>query len=186
MGFFKKVFITDPNDNVRRAELDNITRYLVTIREPHHKIHEEEHYFYSDCITLGNGATQDYMLTVPNDTVRKHFTFKINSSGGITVALFEGGDRVGTTLQTSFNNDRDSGNNAGLIIHKATSGGTTDGTDIHPDCGGSSTGLGSAGIAERENELLLKTNTKYIIRVTSGVASNNIATHFDWYEHTDE
>lgn len=164
---------------------DEITRCISIISQEHHEIHEEDHYFYSDCITLGNGATQDYMLTVPDDAVRKHFTFNIKGSLKITVAIFEGGDRTGTTPQTTYNNDRDSSNTAGLTIHKGTSNGSTDGTNIHPDCGGSGSQAGEGGIIERDKEIILKTNTKYIIRVTSGAASNSIATHLDWYEHLD-
>lgn len=180
------VEIVDPSDNTRRAELDSITKYLVVIQEPHHNIHEEKHFFYSDCITLASSATQNYLITIPDDEIRKHFTFEVNGSAGITIAFFEGADRAGTTPQILYNNDRDSVNTPGLTVHKGTSGGSTDGVDIHPDCGGSSTGVGSTGVSKRENEIDLKTDTKYLMRVTSGANGNNIAVHFDWYERADE
>jgi len=167
-------------DDGRILEFDNYGKYLVSIDSDHHHIHEAVHYFYSDCVTLGLAGTQDYMLTVPDDaTNRKHVTFSVVGSGALTLALLEGGDRVGTTLQTTYNNDRDSENVATMLLHKDTSGGTVDGTDIHPDCGGANK---QEGVSERNNEIILKTNTKYIIRVTSGVASNVISVHLDWYE----
>ncbi len=190
----------DPADVAGVADLDalyTLIRDMMTLgfddvggaqigtNQEHHEIHEGDHYFYSDCITLADSATQDYMLTVSDTLIRKHITFTIKGSAGITIALFEGTDKTGTALQTSYNNDRDSANQAELAIHKGTSGGSTDGTDIHPDCDGSSAGKGTAGVLQRSNEIILMTNTKYIVRITSGANSNNISTNFEWYEHTD-
>lgn len=169
-------------DRVTFARIDGVTGTLQAIEFEHHEIHDGDHFFYSDCIALASSATQDYMLTVPNDNVRKHFTFGVTGSGSITIAFFEGTDKTGTTAQTIYNNDRDSTTTPGLTVHKGTSGGSTDGTDIHPDCGGANK---QTGVIERQKEIILKTNTKYIMRITSGSANNNIATHFDWYEHID-
>lgn len=175
--------IRDPSDFSRQWEMDPISKSMVLIAEPHHEIHEQRMYFYTDCITLGSSVVQDYMLTVPGTAIRRHLIFSFAGTGQITMALFEGGDRDGTILQTTYNHDRDSSSVSALTVHKGVSGGSVDGTDIHPDCGGSNT---KAGVIERNREILLKTNTKYIIRITSGAASNLINFHLHWYEHIDE
>lgn len=188
MSNLRQVVFLDPNDatTTRFAEMDVEGRYPVTISEPHHQIHESKTFFYSDCITLALSATQDYLLTVPNTPLnRKHFTFRLAGTDKITVAFFEGTDKTGTSLQTSYNNNRDSVAAATMTIHKGSSSasGETDGTDIHPDCGGANK---QSGVVDRSEEILLKTNTKYIVRVTSGANSNSISVHLDWYEHTTE
>ena len=84
--------LVDPQDNARKIEFDSKFKVPVFNSVEHSEIHEQDHYFYSDCITLAQSATQDYLLTVPDDLIRKHLTFTVNGSAGITIAFFEGAD----------------------------------------------------------------------------------------------
>lgn len=165
--------------------VDPVSGATIKIDFEHHEIHEGDHFFYNDVLTLANGATQDYLLTTPNTTKRVHFLYHVNGTIGATIGIYEGANRTGTTLQTAYNSDRDSSNTATIIIHKGQSGGTTDGTNIAPNGFGSSTVGGGGGESTRAYEILLKKNTKYIFRVTNKAAVNNdLNVKFIWYEHT--
>lgn len=156
---------------------------LIDVSFEHSKIHDGKHFFYSDFVTLGLGVSQDYMITTPAGSEKAHFTFTVTGTLSTDVSFFEGGDRTGTTLQTIRNNDRDSITASILTLHKGTSAGTTDGTDIHPDGFGTGVAAGQGGVSQRDNEMILKANTKYILRILSNVNGNRLSVHFDWYEH---
>lgn len=167
------------------ARLDKVTNSLMIVDYEHHEIHSGDHYFYSDSVELGSAATQVYMFTTPNTTKWCHFIFSATGSAITQIQLYEGADRTGTTLQTVFNNNRNSLNTAGMTVHKGTSGGTTDGTLIFQMKSGSSAGASrSPSVSERGNEVILKQNTKYILIITSGTASNLTNLQLEWYEHT--
>jgi hypothetical protein len=110
----------------------------------------------------------------------------ITGSAITQVRIYEASDRTGTTAQTILNHDRNSANTSGLTIHKSASSGTTDGTLIWQRKSGSATAQArSAGEAEHGMEIILKQNTKYIFKVTSGTNANLTNVLFDWYEHTN-
>jgi hypothetical protein len=172
---------------MKHLRSDRSTESLMTIDYAHHEIHDGTMFSYDDVITLGSGATQDYVITVPDTTTWPHLAFDIEScDGGMTFELYEGTDKVGTTLQTTYNRNRNSATTATTTIHKGQSGGTTDGTRI----GWRSSGTGAAGgkvsgqVGEA-TERVMKRNTKYIVRITSKAASNVVSVRFMFYEHTD-
>jgi len=175
------------DSDLRVPRIDLITHTLQTIEYEHHEIHSGSHFFYTDSVELASGNTQDYMITTPNTTKWSHMTFQATGSAITQVQIFEGSDKTGTTSQTIFNNDRNSATTSTLTIHKGTSGGSTDGTQIYTIKSGSSAGNSrSPAISERNSEIILKQNTKYIIRITSGTNANLTNLQLEWYEHTNK
>lgn len=167
------------------ARIDKATNALEVIEYQHHEIHDGDHYFYGDSLTLASAATQDYLITVPNTAKWPHILFDLDGLGITQFDLYEGSDKTGTTSQTARNNNRNSGNTAGMTIHKGTSGGTTDGTLIRSYKSGSTSAIAkSLSLARSDEEYILKQNTKYILRVTSGSNDNLINIKMVWYEHT--
>ena len=174
------VLITDP--------VDDATAAVNMVDFAHHEIHEGCSFFYCDPITLASAATQVYLITTPDTTKWAHMIYSIAYSAITQVDIYEASDKTGTTLQTVFNRNRNSATAATTTIHKAVSGGSTDGTLICSVKGGTATGGSgnrSGGEVRAVNELLLKQNTKYLIRITSSTASNLITFKANWYEHTD-
>jgi len=166
--------------------LDAITHTLQTIDYAHHEIHAGSHFEYTDCLPLASAGTQDYLITTPNTTKWAHFSWDVEGSAITAVDFYEATDKTGTTLQTVFNNDRNSATTATVTVHKGVSGGTTDGTKIWCHKSGSSTGASRSGASsETNNEFILKQNTKYLIRITSGTADNLVNLTIGWYEHTN-
>jgi hypothetical protein len=165
--------------------IDNASHGLICIDHAHHEIHDGNAFRYNDPITLASAATQDYLLTVADTTKWPHYTFSVDGTAITTVEVFEGSDRTGTTLQSVFNANRNSATTAGMTIHKGTSGGTTDGDSIFKYSSGTSSGSTKMeGVAAYDGERMLKQNTKYIIRITSGTNGNLINLRSEWYEHT--
>jgi hypothetical protein len=172
---------------IRNIEQDNITGALVFIDYEHHEIHDGDHFFYTDKVTLGSAGTQIYLLTTPDSDTFIHMTFTITGSAITQSDIYEGADRVGTTLQTAYNSDRNSSRLPLLLIHKDISGGTTDGVLLWTMQDGSSQGSSRSGMSsQRDNEIILKQNTKYLLRVTSGTASNLTNLQIGWYSHGRE
>lgn len=166
---------------------DSVSDAIMIVDYAHHEIHSGSHYMYTDCLTMGNAATQDYLFTTPNTTKWSHLSFSFSGSAITGLDVYEGADRTGTTLQTIFNNNRNSANTSGNTIYKDTSGGTTNGTKIWCFKSGAATGasVNAGASSSQDNEIILKQNTKYIFRLTSGTASNLVNLVLGWYEHTN-
>lgn len=163
------------------VKLDPVTGSLIVIDHEHHEIHEGDHFFYSDSVTLNSGLTQVYLVTTPNTTKWVHMILETSHTDVAQIDLYETSDRVGTTLQTAFNSNRNSSTAAALQIHKGVSGGTTDGVRL----AGYNFGVRekSGGSVRSAEEVILKQNTKYLLRLTSGANSELFYTRMIWYEH---
>jgi len=180
-----------PSDNgiqivisMSEDHVDELSLGLIHIDFPHHELHEGNHFFYTDSIALDNGVTQDYLLTVPNTNKHVHLIMHHDGSAVTQFLFYEGTDKNGTTLQTTFNNNRNSSKTPGMTIHKGTNGGTIDGVLIHQYKSGDATGQSSSNPSERrdDSEMILKAGTKYIMRVISSTNGNLTNTGFYWYE----
>jgi len=161
---------------------DTYTGFVKIIEASHAMIHAGVSFTYYDSVTLDNTVSQDYLLT----TAAGKYTHLIIHGDGSAITSFyfyESSDKTGTTSQTVFNNNRNSGTAATTTIKKGTSGGTTDGTQISIYIGGSSTNQSKGATdASFGNEWILKPDTKYLFRVTSGTNTNLCNINFHWYE----
>ena len=167
--------------------MDNASHGMIAISHEHHEIHAGDAFRYNDSLTLASGVSQDYLLTVANTTKWPHFTFSADGTAVTTTEVFRATDKTGTTLQSTFNANENSATVAGLTIHKGTSGGTTDGVSIFKYSSGTATGMSTfTGVEVFSGERILRQNTKYIIRITSGTNGNLVNLRADWYEHTSE
>jgi len=197
MSYFEKIQImAEVSPGIYRTiEGDEITRAVPTLDYEHHEIHEGDHFVYHDQVELGSNGTQDYLITVPdmyglkfeNSKKWAHLTFTVSGSAITEYQIYEDTDKTGTTAQTAINNNRNSTNTPLVTIKKGTSGGTTDGTKLPLGMkSGSAQGSSRTGMeSSRSSEIILKNNTKYIIRITSGTAANLCNIQLSWYEHTN-
>lgn len=166
--------------------LDKATNTMQTIDYAHHEIHAGSHFFVTDYQTINSGNSVDWMGTTPDTTKWGHMLFDIGGSAITTIQLYEGGDRVGTIPLTAYNSNRNSGTLAAITAHRGTGGGTTDGVLIFQASGGAASGNYRIPISARQDdEIILKRNTKYILRITSGTNGNIVTVKYSWYEHTD-
>jgi len=169
--------------SIMQAVLDEAKLIPKTLpEEKEQQFIDYSHFFYTDCVELGSGVAQDYMFTTTSKYT--HLSFEIEGSAITALDVYEASDKTGTTLQTIFNNNRISANTSLNTIRKGTSGGTTDGTKIWCYKSGSSTGSASrtGASSAQDSEIILKLNTKYIFRVTSGSSANLTNIKLGWYE----
>lgn len=180
-------------DSLGNLVEDSITSALKVINYEHHQVHEEEHYFIVGNVDLAINNTRDIQITVPNSTVRTHFTFKVSSEAECEIHFYEGVtiNTAGTGV-TPRNNDRDSSNTSGITIATidntsvANADADTDPTgsiDLVPVVIGS--GFQDGGKIERNQEIMLKTNEDYSIRFVA-TAAGRVNYLLEWYEHTDK
>lgn len=163
---------------------DEKTRAVNTVDISHNKIHAEDHYFVKNYIDLSNAQVYDILFVTPNTTKHGHIVYSFSSELEATIQVYEATTTSadGTSV-TSYNNNRNSVNTAGILVyHTPTVTGV--GTQIKAVVIGSGL-LRESGEYRQEHELVLKQNTKYLIRVTNATASDNLFDyHFSWYEHT--
>jgi hypothetical protein len=174
------------SDDTRPMRADLSTHVLKTIDYAHSEIHSGSHFMYTDHVSLNDTQTQDYVITTPNTTTWAHMLFDLDGSAITQFQLFESTTRTGTTDVASGNNNRNSTDTATVTIYKGASTDGADGTQLHIYKGGASSQQSrQATGARNDTEIILKQNTSYLLRVTSGTNSNLTNIRLEWYEHAN-
>lgn len=182
-------YLIDEFDNVARLLSDNLFLGApVMVASEHHEIHCGDSYEATDNYSIPNSGTRDYLITVPNETGSGqsqklyHFLKIIESTSELEAVLYEVTDSSGGMSIQSYNRNRNSALSDVLTItHSPTV--TTLG---NPIWGPWRIGVGRTGESSlsRSRELILKNNTKYLLRlVNQETTVNNINVEFDYYVH---
>lgn len=133
--------------------------------------------------TLSNGQVFYHLIIVPNDAIKYHLKYNIDSTGPLTIELFEAPTTTANgTAALVYNRDRNSANTSGLLVYHGPTV-TADGTLLEGHSIGASGGAKS-GTTDASDEMILKTNTKYVIKYTSKASQNDVSDAFFWYEAT--
>lgn len=166
---------------------DPISNLPVVIEFDHHQVHEGESHGYSYLIaSLASGSSQDFRFNVPATLVGigqlPHVVIEVISTGETEVYLYEGmtyGAGNGGTLQTTYNRNRSSATAAACTVYLTPTPATTgDNLWIGLTGSGNRTGGGNRSLTE----WVLKSNTDYLIRMTSRAAGDKILCRLEWYE----
>lgn len=156
---------------------------LCTIDYAHCEIHEGGAFTCSKTQDTTNGANFDFILITPNSSLQLHFTYEIDVEGESDFTIYE--DAVtgtGTTLAI-FNRNRNSATTSSAIVQTNPVTVTTGTTLLRQFHVGSNQQFG--GGDRPTHEIILKQNTKYLIRLMNATALNNyMAVKLDWYEHS--
>lgn len=180
---YKRVELDDGLGNT--IGVDKATRSIQTIDYAHHEIHEGDHYFVKGWMDLTNAQVFDFLATTPDTLKWAHMLVEFSAEAESHITIYEGTTTSADgTAVTAVNRDRNSSNTAGLVVtHTPTITGV--GTQIASYKMGSSQKTG--GTVRANAELILKQNTKYLIRITNDTALNNWFDYLaDWYEHTNK
>lgn len=168
----------DPTSTYQVLKTDSYgTLSTKSIDTSHSAIHDGDHYVSNYNSTLSSGASINF--AVITSTKSCHFTFSAVSDGKATVYLYELADT--TTSGTSvpiFNSNRQSSNATTIAVKSAPTGGTL-GSPLFIGMLGSSTKVG--GGSRNDEELILKQNTTYVVRITAG-ANVEYVVRCSWYE----
>lgn len=165
----------------RPIEADYITGSLLTISPAENAGNEGKFWQYGISSILADGASISIMFTTPNyDDEFIHAYFEYATLYSSTLQIYEGGDRVGSVEGTPLNLNRANpytGSNA-MKVHTTFGNGTTDGTLIMQVVSGAGK---IGGTSVTEPQWILKKNTKYIVRITSGANNNNCGFSAFWW-----
>lgn len=172
-------------DNFRA---DGQTRALQTIDYAHHEIHAGSHYYRTFSATVASGAVQYYLLDIASAGLKyPHMSFEFNGTAITKFEIFEDSTKSGDGDKIlPLNNDRNSTNTSIIELYDAIGEEGDEGTLIWEHSAGTATQQSrSAASSEQATELVLKNNTKYLIKITSGTDGNLVNVTLEWYEHTN-
>ncbi len=184
-------------ESITKARLDgtNILRDLVLDARQHglvvtsddiYMLYQGYGYTFTDLQNV-NATTQDWMVTTPNSGTDKkvHLIFDVEGTGEIKFDLYEGADRNGSTELSSYNTNRNSLSDTDTVVHRGTSGGSTDGTVIFTKRMGSTGGffgsVAAIGTDRGTNAWIFKPGTKYLFKVET-FGDIYVTLHLEWFE----
>lgn len=175
-------------DSYAKEPIDSMTSSFKTTTYEHHEIHNGSHYNICGFQTLASiGATIGFGVTTPNTLTQAHMTINIEGNiGGFDFRVHENPTFTGGTALTPRNNNRNFADASKLtVVGNPTLVATGTIIDLarHGSSGLAGRGGGSA-TGERQNEMVLKTNTKYYYEMATLANSNTITYCGSWYEHT--
>lgn len=154
--------------------------YFPVIDFGHSKIHAGTHYFCEHVNSVtGDGTNLDLLMVTGSAQCHLVYTFVTNDE--FTLAVYEGTTTSANgTARAVYNNNRNSANTPTAARYDGPTI-TSLGTMISASLLSSSHLVG--GSANRDNEIILKPNTKYLFRVTkSNEATDQVGTSMSWYE----
>jgi len=168
-----------------KSGIDASTESLQVIDYAHHEIHSGSHFYIKNYMDLTNAQVFDFLAVTPDTLKWAHMLVEFNFEAEAHIQVYEGTttSNDGTTV-TPVNRNRNSSTTPTVSIYH-----TPTVTDVGTLIAGYKTGSGNkvGGEIRGSNELILKQNTKYLIRLTNDTALNNWVDYLaDWYEHTDK
>lgn len=176
---------TGGNLRVTVDQVEPTTNSIKTMDYAHAELHAGDHYVVRTYISITKNTSYDFLLISPNTLKWSHIIREYDSlSSSIVASLYENTTTSANgTSVTTYNRNRNSTNTSSLLIYHTPTV-TTTGTLISSVIVGS--GKGAGGSNREISEIILKQNTKYLIRITEqNIADTYVNVLFDWYEHTN-
>jgi hypothetical protein len=159
----------------------------------HHEAHNGSSYFVQSNVDLAINHVLQLTFVTPNTTKWAHWTWRLDSESEALWEVYEGAT-ISTPLAnaiTPYNNDRNSANTSGMTLRFEDHGSTAAANTAVSVAAATLLQMGISGAgrtggeASRENEIIMKQNTVYSLRVTASTAGN-VNFDMDWYEHTNK
>jgi hypothetical protein len=170
----------------RHSKIDTKTHVIPAMEYEHFTIHNDFHYFYTDKFELASAATKEFFLATPELSPVVHMKFVFEGSAITQFDVYEDTAKLPTTdsRATVFNSNRNSTDTAVLTIDTAIASTTdSDGVLIKTFKGGAAAQQSRQGeTAKSDEEIVLKRDSAYLIRFTSGTADNLCDMTLLWYE----
>lgn len=190
---------TTPVGQVLRADYDedakeytlvikgNESEGILVVQDlAHHEIHEGNHYAYINAQDIAGSTTISFVIVVPDTPYVPHMEFFLNGESEYSLEIYEDAtpDDEGTLVATPgiFNRNRNKpDNNSTKIYSGPTLGAGSKGTLLSRIHVGSGNNVG--GETRGDNEIILRSNTKYWVDITNiSATANYISWVVDWYE----
>lgn len=163
---------------------DYVVNKLVAVDSVHYEVHEGKMYTAEYSASIANGNSVELLITVGEDEA--HTSFGIAAGGQVTIYLFEGTAKTAGTAITARNLNRTKSDAHTKVTVTHTPAGAGDGTAIINGRllpGGASQTTRIGGSARANSEMILRPNTKYLLRVTNTSGSGiDINPTLEYYE----
>jgi len=174
---------TDRADLIEQLHLIFSGEYTPVIENQHFAIHEGKHFYYRNVVTLANGESKLFAAIVNDSGIVPHTTVQANSSGEATIDIYENPTLTDNgTAATLRNRNRNKTDGADCVTLYDTPTASADGNLIEASRFGE--GRDTIGQSRSDNELILKENTSYLMRITNQTtATIYVSLLFDLYEH---
>lgn len=160
---------------------DNLTSALIAMDHSHHEIHEGDSFSVYDVNDITGSGNRTLTIYTPDASMGYvHLIFDVETEVEANFELYEGSilSNNGTSI-TAYNRNRTSGNTAFTIV-EYTPTIVSLGTLLAERHWGSGRGVG--GSDRGTDEWILKSNTRYLIRVTNSVVTaNHYSMKLVWY-----
>lgn len=161
---------------------DPISDLPVFIDFGQHQVHEGESYgweYYSAA-----PATRNFAIVVPtyaNTNRCPHLIMQMESySGAGMLSIYEGATYTGGATATDvFNRNRNSANTPAVVIVDGVT--SADGTKLPHTTIAGAAGK-TAETVRAQDEIILKSNTTYVVRYEEITATTRLIIHLEWYE----
>lgn len=168
--------------NVQIGPGDVISNIPVVMDFEHHQCHEGESFgvqYYSATV-----ANIEFALTVPvyiNTINSPHLVVTLIAYGGaVQIDLYEGATFTGGTAMTAFNRNRNSTNIPGLTIKESVT--ITGAGTLLPHTFIAAAAEKQGDTSRVSDEIVLKSNTIYRVKLEEITAATRAVLHFKWYE----
>lgn len=170
---------------IRGVRMDKSSYALTTIDYDHHEVHDGSKYMVTGHGAFSNNDTIDFVVVTPAGTKHAHMRMLIGASAGASLDVYENATYTGGTAATPQNQNRNYANASILTVLGGPFTTLTPGTNlIFSQQYGNATVSGGGGF-DAGMELILKSATTYLFRITSLANGNDISYNGNWYEHTD-
>ena len=171
---------------------ERVTKAQQSITTDHAYIHEGNLYVALTKNTLATSASRYISIVTPGNGKYIHYrNEKVQCSADkVTVELFEDATVTAATgtAKTPVNHNRISSNVAVVLVRDGVTV-TDEGTLINQTFIGGGTGQGQSRSGQETseaNEVVLKRDTTYVVKITNGSTANNIIQCNPlWYEEDD-
>lgn len=157
---------------------------LHTIDNAHHEIHEGDYWFGDDIsASLSSSAIKYWLFVTPDEATCFHSFPSISGTGEFELIAYEGVTVASNGTEIPMLNRNRVSNSASTTTYKfykdATSPTITNCPIVRYVRVGS--GKNAVGDSRTESELILKPNTKYLIKVTASTNGTYISCHMNGY-----
>lgn len=167
------------------SQVEPTTDSLKVIQYSHAELHGGTHYYLRDYHLVAKAGVLEHLIVTPDTARWAHMTIGLEAiSSPIVAELFENPITTADgTLEGSRNRNRNhpDDNTTSVYLNPTV---TDPGDLIVSGYFGSGKRVG--GGTRDSEEILLKQNTKYLIRVTEqNILATQVNIELDWYEHTN-
>lgn len=180
----KPVQIWDADGNTAKVT-DAGAMLGVRVDYAHHEIHMGTHFVASIVNTLSNAGIANVIISAPSSR-DMHLLVSLHVQGEMNITVFRAPTCSSLGTAVGISNRKDSSPNSPQAEFYTGASCSYNGMAMPGFTRHFGSGQNIGGETRSNNEILLKRNTLYMIRITSESNTNEINHTYDWYEDSGD